>query len=146
MAKTEKEKEEKSLKILKTVVISMGVLLIVGTFALFIAVLQKASSTSTEPKKVVYKSAPVEAAPAPIKCIYKDAELPLKRSIISATTENNLLTIVTKQAKSVQSVSKVQDGNSLTLSADKGQTSQQVIIYDLCEGKALSTFNFVASE
>lgn len=141
--------EEKNLKVLKAVVISMGIVLIVGTIALFIAILQRSQSQTKmeipieykkpeEAAKVVEPVAPV-APPAPVApvCEYKDVDIPVNSDVISATTEGNLVTILTSKVVK-PSVNAISDGKDLTLSTVTSSTAQQIIVYDICAGKVLS--------
>jgi hypothetical protein len=100
--------EERNLKILKRVVVGMGVLLVVGTIALFIAVILRSGNKSKE----VYKSSAKET----VGCTYKDVAIKADGDVISATTNNNILTITTKKS---------------------------VWVYDLCLGDILSKITFV---
>lgn len=95
--------EERNLKILKTVVHGMGVLLIIGTIALVIAAFFKAQARKGSYDKT--------AAKETVNCAYKDGEIEMGGNIISATTNNNVLTIT---------------------------TSKSVVVYDLCKGEVLA--------
>lgn len=140
----EDNKEVQNLKILKSIVIGMGVILVVGTFALFIMLLQRSTSSAPEPTKtIVYNTPPSET---PAKCNYKNTQLDIKSPIIHAQTEGDILTVVTQQTKSTKELNKVQEGNSLSLSAKKTNLSQNVIIVDLCSGEKLSEIEFIATQ
>lgn len=104
------EQEAKSLKMMRSVVINMGILLIFGTLALFVAVIIKANSSSEEKKQVEVGSTNTILA-----CVqYPQADLFLIGNIISSSNINGILTIT---------------------------TDKQVVIFDVCKGKILATFN-----
>jgi hypothetical protein len=99
------KKEENNLKVLKFIVISMGIVLVLGTFGLFIAVAKRATSHK-KPTATVAMEQKSDG------CTYKDANIPDVDKIISATTSGNIVTII----------------------ATAKNNRQQIIIYDLCEG------------
>lgn len=84
--------EDKSLVLLKRVVKGMGVVLVVGTFALFIAIgikFQSSSSARTGKQG---------------GCDYSSGGVSVKSEVISATTRGDTLTILTAQDKGAQEV------------------------------------------
>jgi magnesium-transporting ATPase (P-type) len=89
MTKTPQQ-QEKSLKLMRSVVINMGILLIVGTLALFVAVIMKANSSPEEQQ-------PVEVIQSTSgKCTqYPATDLSVIGNIISSDNNNGILTITT---------------------------------------------------
>lgn len=92
--------EENNLRTLKFIVKLMGVLLAVGTIALFIGIIIKSSINKAPKNKAAHESS----------CDYQEHNVDIEGNIVSATTNNDILTIVT---------------------SDKNN-SQKVIVYDLC--------------
>lgn len=89
MAKSPQE-EEKSLKLMRSVVINMGILLVVGTLALFVAVIIKTNSSSSKQKSVEVSKNILSQCPE-----YKQEDVPLVGNIISSDNNNGILTITT---------------------------------------------------
>jgi hypothetical protein len=89
MTKTPQQ-QEKSLKLMRSVVINMGILLIFGTLALFVAVIMKANSSPEKQKPVeVIKSTSGKCAE------YLATDLSVIGNIISSDNNNGILTITT---------------------------------------------------
>ncbi len=145
------KKANKDLVILKSVVIIMGVLLIVGTIALFVAVLYKAKqppkikepvATAQPASTIVYTAPPVKETK---KCNYKDTQIPISGDVVSASTNNDILTIISRKTTNQQEITKVTNGHNLEMTTNKATYStQQVVVYDLCEGVVISTIDLVA--
>ena len=106
-------KEERFIRIMRSVVINMGILLVVGTIALFIMIAVKANS---KPDKKVKTIAQQEIHYSNGCTEYKQADISLMGEVISSSSENNILTIT---------------------------TNKEVIAYDLCAGKIMAKFQSV---
>lgn len=153
-----KSSPQENLGALKLAVKIMGVLLVVGTIALFIAVYIKfsnkpAKSEYHQPKNIVAEvvAPSVQVAP-PAKvevrnCDFKpSADIELSGSIVNSIRNGNTLTIITEKKLKPAMVNKVQEGNSLTLTAEAAVASpQQIVIVDLCEGEVISRLNIIDS-
>ena len=114
MPKTKEElKDEASLNRIKKVVKTMGFVLVLGTIALIVAVIYKASSNKDGDHSSKARNNPQE-------CIAKVAQIPLDGNVLSATTHKNRLTVI----------------------ADTINAGQQVLIIDVCSGDVLSRFEF----
>jgi len=105
--------EDKSLKRLKIVVKSMGVMLVVGTIALVVAVIFKASNSKDVQHSKKHEQLPQD-------CIEGDIKIPLEGNVLSADSKGNRLTIV----------------------ADTLNAGQQVLIIDTCRGEVIRRVEF----
>ncbi|MCE3233264.1 MAG: hypothetical protein K0R98_1521 [Rickettsiaceae bacterium] len=121
----------------------MGIVLVVGTIALFIAILQRSQSVERVEMPIeIKKTVEIEPAKPEVVCNYKDADIQVNSEVISATTNNNTLTIVTSK-QVTPSVSAITEGNHLTFNAVTASIQQQVIVYDLCKGEVISRITLV---
>ena len=142
-----KTSPQENLGKLKFAVVFMGILLVFGTMALFVAVYIKFQKKSSIPvnTSAVVQAMPVQQAPAPeVKtCDFQpDANIELSGRVTNAIRSGNTLTIITEKEVKPAVVNKVQEGNSLTLTAEAPvQVPQQIILFDLCEGVVLSSLN-----
>ena len=107
--------EDRTIRIMRSVVINMGILLVVGTIALFVAIIIKSNASSDEKAETAAK--PAEASQTSQDCYeYKQADIPLMGTVISSDTHNDILTIT---------------------------TTDQVIAYNLCSGQLVAKFQSV---
>jgi len=133
----------------------MGILLVVGTIALFVAIYIKFGNKSAEPERYVAKiSKPIPreivqaAAPVVTKtqtCDFEsNPEIELSGKIMNSIRNGNTLTIITEKTLKPAIVNKVHEGNSLTLTAEAAvESPQQIVIFDLCEGEIISRIDVV---
>ena len=113
------EKEDRTIRIMRSVVINMGILLVIGTIALFVAVIIKSSSSLDKKVKSASQTQPAKESNISSQCMeYTQADIPLMGKIISSDTSNGILTIT---------------------------TTAQVIAYDLCNGKVIAKFQSVGN-
>lgn len=89
MTKTPQE-EEKSLKLMRSVVINMGILLVVGTLALFVAIIIKSNSSSKKQNPAEVSKTILSQCPE-----YKQEDFSLVGNIISSDNNKGILTITT---------------------------------------------------
>jgi hypothetical protein len=115
------DNEERNLKILKTVVITMGIVLILGTIALFIAVLHR----SNNPGKEVYNNVAAKEIATCQQVGTNKLTIEVSGSIVSATTNNNILTVVTTDA--------------ILLNLGR----QQVLMFDVCTGERVGKLEVI---
>ncbi|MDA0782825.1 MAG: hypothetical protein PQ612_10120 [Rickettsiales bacterium] len=109
--------EDRAVRIMRSVVINMGILLVIGTIALFVAVIMKSNSSSD--KKAESKATTQDEIFKQGECMaYKQVDVPLMGKVISSDTHNNILTIT---------------------------TTDQVIAYNLCTGKVIAKFQSVGN-
>lgn len=152
-----KASQQEDLRALKLAVKIMGILLIVGTIALFIGIYikygnksQKHSTTSEVVKTIPAIPAQI-IAPAPPQekaCEFKsEADIELTGKIKYSIRNGNTLTIITEKKLKPAVINKVQEGNSLTLTAEAAvEAPEQIVIFDLCEGEVISRINVVTPE
>ncbi len=95
----------------------MGIVLVFGTVALFVAIAFKVKADKVVPKDNI------SIIKSEVKCNYTDANISVPNEIASASTNSNILTIITKP-----------------LIFEK---SQEIINIDLCSGQILSRVNVV---
>jgi hypothetical protein len=123
------------IKRLRRVVITMGIVLVVATLALFIAAFIKFSHI--KPHEDDNRFADNQTLSE--KCDYKPKDaIVVGGDVIGSTVNGSVLTIITAKQKSPLEISKNLQGSSLTLTAKPQQYSQEIVIYDLCKGKVLS--------
>lgn len=127
---------------LRKVVIVMGYILVIGTLALFIAVYFKFSNKHSAPANSFATQAPTYSE----KCVFQPtADIEISDNIISSNINNNILTIITNKKNKPVSANNIQQGDPIILSAITPQSTQQIIIFDLCKGEVLSRLNIVAA-
>jgi|GEM_PF-6832119 len=123
------------IKRLRRVVITMGIVLVVGTLALFVAAFIKFSHTKPHEPVNTFAATPSVTE----KCEYKPTDnIEINGDVINSSVSGNMLTILTGKKKKPLEINKDLQGNSLTLSAKPQQFSQEIVIYDLCKGQVLS--------
>ncbi len=133
-----------SLKILRRIVIIMGFMLIIGIMALFIAVYYKFTHKTASPTNSYAAIAPLPQIPPEKKCIFAaNNTLEINSNVISSVLNGNILTLITAAKTTPPVINKIQTGNALTLTATTAHLTQEVIVYDLCEGVVLSRLNVV---
>lgn len=107
--------EDRSVRIMRSVVINMGILLVIGTIALFVAVIIKANSSDEKSES----KANAEQNFSADECYgYKQDDIPLMGKVISSDNRNGVLTIT---------------------------TTDQVIAYNLCTGNVIAKFQSVGN-
>jgi hypothetical protein len=109
-------KEDKFYRFMRFLVISMGIVLVIGTIALLVGIIAKTNSASKE----ATTTEPIAKAIGTNNCIeYKQEDIPLMGKIIASENNKGILTIT---------------------------TSDQVIAYDLCKGKIIAKFQSISSD
>jgi len=125
--------EDKTLRIMRSVVINMGILLFVGTIALFVAIFIKANSSDKEEVANVSNSSVVASI--------QESQVPEKKIVI----ENQAQKVCNEYNKADFSVM----GNIISSDNNNGiltvTTSKQVMVFDLCKGRVIAKFQSVGS-
>ena len=104
--------EEKTLKLLKTTVTGMGVVLVVGIIVLVFSVAIKALSKDENKNNVVSRGLEKSS----LQCVYNESnnKIFLNGRLVSTKIEDHIITIV---------------------------SSREILVYDLCLGKNIARFD-----